>query len=127
LILDEVKQRQAEQNWPEALAAARRAEALLAGGGGGNESQQRQVRQVLADLEMVRRLEQIRLERAETVHTDRPTTYEKPDRNYAAAFRDYGIDLDRLGETEAVDRLRSRPGVVLALATALDRRHRASR
>jgi tetratricopeptide (TPR) repeat protein/tRNA A-37 threonylcarbamoyl transferase component Bud32 len=114
LILDEVKQQEAEQNWPEALAAARRAEALLAGGGG-DAHLVRQANEVLADLKLVERLGAIRLDAA--AHHDR---FEWTDRAFAAAFREAGVDLDTMTTDDAVQRLRMRRLVVPVLSVTLD-------
>ena len=123
LILSEVEQLEAEQKWPEALAAARRAEALVAGGGG-DQALAGQVQQVLADLNLVQRLEEIRLERVAEMESK---IRGWADRAYAAAFRDAGVDVDQLTEEEAVKRLGSRTQMAVALAAALDdwalRRH----
>src|SRR5262249_12724928 len=55
LILQEVERLEQEQKWPEALEAARRAQAVLAGAEADKEISDR-AHQVLADLEMVARL-----------------------------------------------------------------------
>ena len=115
LILNEVKQQEAEQKWPEAVDAARRAEALLAGGGG-DEVLEKQVRDVLADLTLVQRLEDIWLELAGRTEGN---NHEWSDQSYAAAFREYGVDLDQCTEQQAAERLKSRP-VTVALAPWLD-------
>ena len=60
LILDEVGRLEQEQKWTEALAAAKRASAVLASGEAPADLQER-VRQVVSDLELVERLEEIRL------------------------------------------------------------------
>ena len=103
LILDEVTLLEAEQKWPEALAAARRAEALLSGGGGDAELDQ-QVQGVLVDLELIQRLESIRLETVDL----QGSGFEWADRSYAAAFREIGVDFDEMTADEAAQRLRSR-------------------
>jgi serine/threonine protein kinase/tetratricopeptide (TPR) repeat protein len=114
LILDEVKQHEAKQQWPEALSATRRAEALLVGGGG-DAALQRQVQDVLDDLKLVQRLEQIRLERAD--HEDDPKWFDK---SFAAAFRGVGVDPDVMTAAEAAQRLGARIVVAPVLAVALD-------
>jgi serine/threonine protein kinase/cytochrome c-type biogenesis protein CcmH/NrfG len=115
LILDEVEQYQAEQKWPEALAAARKAEALLAGGGGG-ATLEGKVNEALADLNLVRRLEGIRMAHA----GQGGRRFEWAAHAYAAAFRDAGVDLDRMSTDEVVRRLRARKQVAPALAVILD-------
>jgi tetratricopeptide (TPR) repeat protein len=120
LILGEVERLEAERKWPEALAVARRAEALTAGGEADAATRER-VRQVLHDLEMVARLEELRLfeeyiageERGVVVNVGRPHLY-------AEAFRDFGVDVETLPAEEAAARLRARPAVAVALAVALN-------
>jgi serine/threonine protein kinase/tetratricopeptide (TPR) repeat protein len=116
LILDEVRQHEADQNWHAALATARRAESLVIGAGG-DAALEGRVRQVLDDLKLVERLEAIRLER------DRPEGGEPhsrwADRAYAAAFRDAEADVDQMPPDVAAERLHGR-AVAVALATALD-------
>src|SRR5262249_7799890 len=41
-------------------------------------------------------------------------------RLYAAAFRDFGVDVEALPAEESAARLRARPAVAIALAVALD-------
>jgi tetratricopeptide (TPR) repeat protein/serine/threonine protein kinase len=115
LILEEVKKLEAEQKWPEALSATRRAEALVAGGGG-DAALEKQVRDVLADLTLVERLEDIWLELAERTEGN---SDQWCDDAYAAAFRKYGIDLDQCTTQQAAERLGSRPAAV-TLAAWLD-------
>jgi tetratricopeptide (TPR) repeat protein len=117
LILDEAERLQQEQKWPEALAAAQRAEALQAGAETHVQLVQR-VQGLLTDLKMVQRLEEIRLQRSELKHSY--FDYEAADRAYALVFREHGIDVERLPVAEAAKRIRSRPGVAVALAAALD-------
>jgi serine/threonine-protein kinase len=109
-----VLQRQAK--WEQAQAAAKRAEGLLASGGGG-EDLHRRVQEVRFDLDMVRRLEDIRTERAR--RKEPPTDFAQVDRDFMAAFKDYGIDLEALGADEAATRIRER-AIAVELATTLD-------
>jgi eukaryotic-like serine/threonine-protein kinase len=115
LILDEVKKQEVEQKWPEALAAARRAEALVAGGGG-DAALEQQVRDVLADLKLVQRLENIWVDLAGRTEGEND---EWCNHEYTTAFREYGIDLDQCTEQQAAERLGSRQ-VAVALAAWLD-------
>jgi eukaryotic-like serine/threonine-protein kinase len=117
LLLDEVDQRQTEQKWAEALAVAKRAEALVAGGGG-DELLQRKVQDVLANLNFVEQLEEIRLEREHQRGDERRAEW--CDRAYATAFRDAEIDVDGLAEREAVRRLLLRSRQIVPLAAGLD-------
>src|SRR5262249_54382823 len=59
LILQDVEHLQSEQKWPEALVAARRAEAVLAAGEG-DPATQSKVNSAIRDLEFVRELEEVR-------------------------------------------------------------------
>jgi serine/threonine-protein kinase len=114
--LDEAHRFQREGKWPQGRAAAERAEALLASGGGGAELQRR-VRELLADLRMVAKLEEVRLVRSSV--KDGHFDYEGEDRGYAAAFRDYGIDVETLDPRESVERIGAR-AIRVELAAALD-------
>jgi serine/threonine protein kinase/Flp pilus assembly protein TadD len=106
---------QKQQRWPEARAAARRAEGLLTGGGGGAALRQR-VSELLEDLAMVEQLEQIRLEQSQVV--DSHFDIAGADAKYAQAFRDYGVDVETRGP-EAAAWIRTR-SIAVELAAALD-------
>jgi eukaryotic-like serine/threonine-protein kinase len=116
--------------WSEALSAAKRADGLLASGEV-DDALHLRVRTVLAaleqeqaaanaraesirrDRELLGRLESIRGARSE--HWDTRRT----DKEYASAFRDIGIDVDRLGPKAAGDWLHARSEPV-ELASYLD-------
>ena len=117
LILAEVDQLEREQKWPEALAAARRAEAAVAGGEADAATAKR-VRERLKDLEFIDRLEQIRMQRATWV--EGKFDYAGVDREYARAFRDYGVDVEELAVETSIERLKARPALAIPLAAALD-------
>ena len=119
LILAEVERLEKEQQWPDALVAARRAQAALAGGEADPDTSER-VRQVLADLEMVARLEEIRLSLSEVSQDGRKLDRADTAGRYAAAFREYGVDAEALPADQAAARLRSRTAIVGPLAAALD-------
>jgi tetratricopeptide (TPR) repeat protein/tRNA A-37 threonylcarbamoyl transferase component Bud32 len=87
---------------PDAMAAVKRAKGLLASSGGSEELQQR-VEQWRKHLDLVARLEEIRLERAALKGGD--FDWAGADRAYQQAFRGYGLDLDALGPDEAVERI----------------------
>jgi tetratricopeptide (TPR) repeat protein len=116
-ILAEVDELEREQKWPEALAAARRAEAAVAGGEADAATVQR-VRERLKDLEFIDRLEQIRMHRATWVEGRLDYAGAEPD--YAQAFRDYGVDALELPVETSIDRLKARPALAIPLALALD-------
>src|SRR5262249_8498772 len=115
--LGEVEQREKEQKWPEALAAAKRAEAAVAGGEADAATAER-VRQRLKDLQLIDRLERIRMEGATWVKEK--FDYAKADRDYALAFRDYGVDVEALTAEASIERLQARPALAIPLAAALD-------
>jgi serine/threonine-protein kinase len=107
----------------EALQAARSAEALLEREGG-NKGLQGRVRTLLADLQaeerdrrLVQDLENIRLPRR--TQGDEFVDFAQANQAYVAAFRKYGIDVDRLAPEEAVARIRARP-IREQLAATLD-------
>ncbi len=112
--------------WVEAIAAARRAESLLGGDDAGSEWHDR-VRAFMAELvrerdavegaekdrRMVERLAAIQNDLG--VHND----VAKADAEYAAAFRAYGVDPDRM-EPEAAGRTLAASPAAVDLANALD-------
>jgi tetratricopeptide (TPR) repeat protein len=108
-VLQESERLYQEGRLPEATAAAKRAQELLNADDGGEELQRR-LREWLADLDMVARLEAARLRWGDFIR-GRP--------NYAEVFRDYGIDLDALPAPEAAARIAARP-IRVDLAVALD-------
>lgn len=116
-ILAEVDRLEGDQKWPEALAAARRADAALTSGEADPATAER-VHQRLKELDFVDRLEQIRLQRATWV--DGGFDDVGADRDYALAFRAYGVDVDELAVATVIDRLNARPPLAVALAAALD-------
>jgi serine/threonine protein kinase/tetratricopeptide (TPR) repeat protein len=101
---------------PEARAAVQRAEQLLAGGRG-SAGLRRRVDQWQADLEMVVRLEEIRLERAALKGDN--FDWAGADRDYQDAFRGYGLELGALGPDEAA-RLIGDSAIKDNLVAALD-------
>ncbi len=108
--------------WTAALAAARQAEARLAGGEAG-EGLRRRVRALLDELEpaekdrtMLARLEQVRLRQAEL--KDNQFDIQAAGPAYAAAFKEYGIDVLALPAQEAAQLLRKR-AILIELAAAL--------
>jgi tetratricopeptide (TPR) repeat protein len=116
VALREAARLQEEGKWPEALAAARRAEAVLAGGAVGADLEE-EVWERRADLEMVATLEDIRLQKA-AVHDDHFASAAAGPA-YAKAFREYGIDVTALDPVQAGQRLRQK-SIRVQLAAALD-------
>jgi tetratricopeptide (TPR) repeat protein len=114
--LQEASRLQEVGKWPEALQTIRRADLLLKTGPL-DEGLERRVQEVLEDLTMVDRLEQIRLQKASGNDGGFDGAWADP--AYAQAFRDYGIDVTALAAGEAAGRIRAR-GIRVDLAAALD-------
>jgi serine/threonine protein kinase/Tfp pilus assembly protein PilF len=113
-----------EQKWPQALEAARRAEAAVAVGETDPATTDR-VHERLRELEFIDRLERIRMERA--MQADLEFYFNVADQDYARAFREYGVDVDALPVEASTDRLKTRPGFAIAVAVAVDDWVRARR
>jgi tetratricopeptide (TPR) repeat protein len=88
---------------------------LLAGGV--SVELQRRVRELQADLDLIGKLEDIRLQEA-SVKNDR-FNIAQSDAAYAQVFRAYGLDLDKLDATKVAERLRSK-ACAATLAASLD-------
>ena len=116
-IFGEVDRLEKEQKWPEALEATRRAEAAAAVGDADLATAER-VHQRMRDLEFIGRMERIRMEDA--THHDGRFDYAARDRDYARAFREFGVDIDELPLDTSIDRLKARPALAVVLAAALD-------
>jgi tetratricopeptide (TPR) repeat protein/tRNA A-37 threonylcarbamoyl transferase component Bud32 len=93
---------QQQGNWPQALAEIRRAEAALAAQPADDDLEQR-MRQRMADLVMVSRLEEVRLKPADATKPDLAAA----DPAYAQAFKDYGIDVLKLEPKEVAQRIKA--------------------
>ncbi|MGO9463424.1 MAG: tetratricopeptide repeat protein [Isosphaeraceae bacterium] len=106
-----------EERWPEALSAARRAEGVMAGVGA-DPGLRRQARTLVKDLEMARRLQEARLQGAATGNSG-DFDSGAADAAYAAAFQQYGLEVDGLDPQEAAGQIRARP-IHAQLAAALD-------
>jgi serine/threonine protein kinase/Flp pilus assembly protein TadD len=113
---------QQQAKWPEALEAVKRAEGFLAGGG--NPDLAERVQEQRKDLEMILRLEQIRLPRA-IGRAEGSYDNKSADAAYAEAFREYGIDVEALEPAEAAERIRPltiRTELTIALDNWSDKR-----
>jgi tetratricopeptide (TPR) repeat protein len=117
VALQEATHLQEQEKWAEALSAARRATGLLAGGGV-TEDLQRRVHELQADLDMVAKLDDIRLRGANIVKEGKFDPAIR-DANYAQVFREYGLDVATLDPTEAAERIRTK-SIVVKLAATLD-------
>jgi serine/threonine protein kinase/Flp pilus assembly protein TadD len=114
--LDEAQRRHQEGNLPEALNAARRADSVILADLAGEDLRQR-VRDRLADLELLDRLENVRLEM--TAVQDGHFDNGRADALYGQAFRDWGLELEHLSPEQAGERLRG-TAMAVELAAALD-------
>jgi serine/threonine-protein kinase len=115
---------QGQLRWIEAWEAARRAEDGLATGAAGADICRR-VASTRTGLELVVRLEEVRLESADGVQAEmvasKPTSHfdgARTRRECARVFRDAGIDLDTLTPEQVADRIP--PAVRVAVAAAVD-------
>jgi serine/threonine protein kinase len=116
LTLAEAAKLRAEGNWTEAQKAAKRGADLLTAGS--NSQLLAQAQELRQDLEMVLRLEAIRLPQVDAI-TEGAVDDRQLDADYDAAFRDYGLDLKALEVSEAAQRVGAR-AIRLELVTALD-------
>jgi eukaryotic-like serine/threonine-protein kinase len=116
VVLDDVDRLTRERKWSDALAAAKRAETLTAAAEVDEQTRQRVVR-VLADLELVRKFEEIRFEsfRWNSGLSDHTTTH----RAYRRAFSDLGVAPGEMTVEQAARQLRTHAGIQNQLAIAL--------
>jgi len=105
LALDDAQAHLDRGAWREALSSVRRAQGILTGGGSPRLMQR--IAQRRADLELVARLEEIRLERAAI----KGSAYDSEGAAlaYAAAFREFGLPVTDLAVDEAARRVESSP------------------
>ena len=115
---------QERRQYPEALAAARRAEALAVGSTASGELRER-ARRRRADLELVLRLDEIHLEPAAAVKDDH-FDFSIADQRYDAEFHAAGLAVDELTPEAVAERIRATT-VAVELAAALDYWARARR
>jgi tetratricopeptide (TPR) repeat protein/serine/threonine protein kinase len=117
VALDESASWQLQRRLPEALSAALRAEGLLAGADV-DEALRQRVRTRLADLELLDRLENIRLGKFTAVKDDHFDD-EGIDDLYGQTFREAGLNVEDLPAEEAGHRI-GRSTVATELAAVLD-------
>ncbi len=137
-LTDAERRKESAGAWDEVLAAAGKAEAVLGAGPATPETRRRveevvpalraEADDVARDRALLERLEAAREMRAEITDEDHQRTGPKAVITYghaaagayAAAFRDYGIDVLALEPKEAARQIAARPRVSVALAAALD-------
>jgi tetratricopeptide (TPR) repeat protein/serine/threonine protein kinase len=117
-ILEDVDRLERDQKWPETQAAAVRAESVL-GGSEADDAVRRRVAGARRELAFVAALDRIRQARGATTVEGR-FNHAGAARDYALAFRDYGVDPGALPTDEAVARLRGNPALAVPVAAALD-------
>jgi eukaryotic-like serine/threonine-protein kinase len=115
--LDETAASYKRGKWPEAMAAVKRAGAFVASGSPDEVLAQR-VRQWRADLDLVSRLEDIRMERAADAVED-SFDWKGTDAAYAKVFQAYGLDVEAVDTAESAKRIVA-SGVKENLVAALD-------
>jgi serine/threonine protein kinase/Flp pilus assembly protein TadD len=115
--LEESRDWQQQRRLPEAFSTARRADGLLAGADV-NESLRQQVRARLADLELLERLENVRLE---TMPQPKEGSfdYAGADDRYGQILRDTEMGVEGFPAEEAAERI-GRTTVTAELAAVLD-------
>jgi serine/threonine-protein kinase len=113
--LQDAEHLRVEGSYSEALAEVKRAESLLASAD--SASLRQSALAVRTDLEMVARLEEIRLLQGDPRFFE--PVYEVADPAYTLAFRQYGLDLPQMVPTVAAERIRS-SAIREQLITALD-------
>jgi eukaryotic-like serine/threonine-protein kinase len=91
-------------NWSEARAVLERADRLATQAS--SASQRQRVRRFSTDLDMAARLEEIGLWPVTGTPGNQPMPWDKARLAYAAAFRDYGIDIADLEPATAAERIR---------------------
>ncbi len=116
--LEDTYREQKERRLPEALSAARRADGLLAGADV-NETLRQQVRDRLADLELLSRLDNARMEQMTTMNDREIISWEKADALYRQLFREAGLDVEALPVEEVGARIRGTT-IAAELASFLD-------
>src|SRR5262249_57045820 len=118
----ESQSRQEQRRLPEALSAARRAAGLVAGGEADPAVRQRAAVRV-ADLRLLERLENVRLEYAAAVKDEAGGgghfNWELGDKLYREAFQEAGLEVEAWPAQEAGERSRGTT-VAAELAAGLD-------
>jgi hypothetical protein len=108
---------QRQRRLPEAISAAQRAVGLLAGADM-NEAFRQRVRARLRDLELLEKLENVRLETL-TAIKDGHFDLEEADVQYGRIFRDSSLDMEALSPEDVGERI-GRSTVAVELAAVLD-------
>jgi hypothetical protein len=106
MALRQANQLRKSEHYAEALGSLQKAEALLPGVG--DAALAAKVRQDLADVGMLVRLEDIRMEGSAVDPQANRFDRQRTAPLYEQSFRDYGIDVLALSEDEMVERVRGR-------------------
>ncbi len=139
-ILSDITRLEEQQAWPEALAAAHRAETAVEVGEGDAEITAT-VRGHVAELQFVERLEAARsirdVDSGDSIYDKMgrpsapgiasahsvdagPANFDGIERAYNEAFAAFGVDLNNPSTAATRTRLRQAPGILQAVAAALD-------
>ncbi len=116
LILEEFERLEQDQKWPEALAAARRAEAVLLSSES-NLTHAPRVQHAVLELTLLLQLDAARMEAAEV--RDGNFDHAATDRAYTLAFAEAGVPIEQLTVEQATARLRAFPQAAIHLAASL--------
>jgi tetratricopeptide (TPR) repeat protein len=114
--LQETSRLRDQKSWSEASAAAQRADVLLGEGPGHSDLRQR-LNDLVKDLQMVERLEQVA--EGQLMELDGFWDHAGADSLYEAAFREYGIDVTRSEVADAANRVQA-SAIAEQLMSALD-------
>jgi serine/threonine-protein kinase len=114
--LDEAADFRKDERWPEALSAPRRAQGVLAGFWA-DPALRRQVDELAKELEMAQKLQEARL--YSTAIKEGHLDWEGTEAAHAAAFQEYGLDVDGFDPRVAGEQIRLRP-IHRQLVAALD-------
>ncbi len=107
LALDEAQAQLDRGAWPEALSSVRRAQGIL--GGGGSPRLIARIAQRRMDLELVARLEEIRLVPLTVKGSDLDGDNAGAIAAYEAAYREFGLPMTDLAIDEAAQRVAASP------------------
>ncbi len=116
LIITDAKQQAREQRWNDSLTVAKRGESFISGEDVDPEVL-RQFTQLLADLEFVQRLEEIRLDANSWAEVANLSVAE---RSYSDTFREAGLDVDNSSAADMASCITARDLISAPIIAALD-------
>jgi hypothetical protein len=120
LVLGEVTKYRKSQNWIAAREANKRAQSLLSDSGGQEELKLR-IEQHQEELDFVAQLKNVREKRGFTDSADGWSKLaQQEDAEYTNLFRQFGIDVVKLSQDEAAERIKTHADLVPVVSTVLD-------